>query len=481
MAIEGTLEVFQLPEILQMIAAQRKTGILTVQGESDIVAVSFKDGQVVAADALNQTVEEGLGQVLASQGLVNPRDFAAVSAEHEAGGKRLLDLLLERGHVHRDQLLEALRLQTYRLLLQLLRWDQGEFKFYSGDEVAYEEGFYAISVEELLIRSLSDLGDDGQGGTMPTLETAYELAPGGPPIRYVGEDGVAEGSGVWLTPEERVMVQRLDGSATARDMAVSTGLGDYRVLFTLYRLLRAGAVRPAGRRSPPQPAPRAAAVAAPPAAARPSPAAPPAGPPPPRGPAPGGRSKPPAPEPGPLLPETDEPAVAPAARPGKVLRMRAPVAPARLGGIARAAPLLIAAAVACGALATPWLAPRRLVLPLPWQDATRAALERNQRAASHLQLDRAARTYFLLEGHYPDGLEELVALDLLPAAALLDPARHPLRYSSDERSYEVTPVVDGRPVPELGTREAITGDFLLDPDFLRLPDRPERPPLVLLD
>src|SRR4029453_5689110 len=94
MAIEGSLETFQLPEILQMISAQRKTGILTVQGEADIVAISFKDGHVVAADALNQTVEEGLGQILASQGLVSPRDFAAVSAEHDGGGKGLLHLLL---------------------------------------------------------------------------------------------------------------------------------------------------------------------------------------------------------------------------------------------------------------------------------------------------------------------------------------------------------------------------------------------------
>ena len=62
MAIEGNLEVFQLPEILQMIAAQRKTGILTVQGESDIVAVSFKDGQVVAADALGTGVVLDHGQ-----------------------------------------------------------------------------------------------------------------------------------------------------------------------------------------------------------------------------------------------------------------------------------------------------------------------------------------------------------------------------------------------------------------------------------
>src|SRR5688572_9899294 len=277
MAIEGNLEVFQLPEILQMIAAQRKTGILTVQGESDIVAVAFKDGQVVAADALNQTVEEGLGQVLASQGLVNPRDFAAVSAEHEGGGKRLLDLLLEHGHVHRAQLLDALRLQTYRLLLQLLRWEAGDFKFYSGEEVAFEEGFYAISVEELLIRSLSDLGDDGgQGAALPDLDTAYELVPGGHPIRYAGDGrGDPEGSGVWLGPEDRALVEGLDGSKSARELAASTGLGEYRVLFTLYRLLRGGAARAVtrlahplvGARPPlapaPQPVPVLASMAVP--------------------------------------------------------------------------------------------------------------------------------------------------------------------------------------------------------------------------
>ena len=245
MAIEGSLETFQLPEILQMISTQRKTGILTVQGESDIVAVSFKDGQVVAADALNQTVEEGLGQILASQGLVSPRDFAAVSSEHDGGGKRLLDLLLERGFVERGQLLEALRLQTYRLLLQLLRWDQGEFKFYSGDEVAYEEGFHAISIEELLIRSLSDLGEDGQVAGLPDLTVAYERVVGALPIRYHGSDPpVADGgTSVWIAGEDRPLVERLDGRTPVGALARETGIGHYRALFTLYKLLRAGAVR----------------------------------------------------------------------------------------------------------------------------------------------------------------------------------------------------------------------------------------------
>src|ERR1044071_2934099 len=71
MAVEGTLDLFKLPEILQLVAQQKKTGILTVQGQQDIVAISFLNGRIVAADALNQTLEEGLSRVLASEGILS--------------------------------------------------------------------------------------------------------------------------------------------------------------------------------------------------------------------------------------------------------------------------------------------------------------------------------------------------------------------------------------------------------------------------
>src|SRR3954452_25245802 len=153
MAVEGTLDLFKLPEILQLVSQQKKTGILTVQGQQDIVAISFLNGRIVAADALNQTLEEGLSQILLKEGMISAPDLARAASEHQASGGRLIDLLVERRFVERSQLLEALRLQTYRLLEQLLSWSQGDFKFYSGDEVSYEEGFSPIPVEELLINS----------------------------------------------------------------------------------------------------------------------------------------------------------------------------------------------------------------------------------------------------------------------------------------------------------------------------------------
>src|SRR5258708_17013767 len=139
-----------------MISQQGKTGILTIQGQQDIVAVSFLGGRIVAADSLAHTVEEGLSKLLVSEGLIGAAEFESANAENQVLGGRLLDLLVERRHLTRQQLLGALRLQTVRQLEALLHWQEGDFKFYGGDEVSFEEGFEPISVEDLLLRTLAD-------------------------------------------------------------------------------------------------------------------------------------------------------------------------------------------------------------------------------------------------------------------------------------------------------------------------------------
>ena len=48
-SIEGDLRELPLRKVLQSIAAQDGSGILTVQGEDDIVAVSFVSGGIVNA------------------------------------------------------------------------------------------------------------------------------------------------------------------------------------------------------------------------------------------------------------------------------------------------------------------------------------------------------------------------------------------------------------------------------------------------
>lgn len=386
MAVEGTLDVFKLPEILQMISQQQKTGILTIQGEQDIIAVSFLNGQIVTVDSLNQTQEEGLSQLLIKEGVLTNAQFSRASAEHQSSGQRLLDLLVERNYVRRDALLKALRVHSIRLLEHLLRWDKGDFKFYGGDEVPYEDGFVPIPVEEVLARAAQ-------------TSTGAQRRPAGP-------------------------------------VPVPT---------------------PAG----PRPVPPLAAP----------------------GMGPAGQETAAATRPGLRVVRRDE--AAPAAveaqeesGPFRRMRVEAPPAEAvRRPALARAAAALLAVLL----LAVLFRVPGATVIPFPWQGEERLALAHEKRASLSLKIDRAAKTWFLLEGRFPESLGQLVQAGYLSPGDLVDPDGHPLQYSATEESYTLQPTKGGKPVRGAETTEAITGNFFLDPEFLTLPEESAAQPLVLLD
>ncbi len=387
MAVEGTLDVFKLPEILLMISQQQKTGILTVQGEQDIIAVSFLEGRIVTVDSLNQTQEEGLAQILIGDGALTSAQFSRASSEHQASGLRLLDLLVERDYVRRDALLKGLRVHSLRLLDQLLLWEKGDFKFYGGDEVPYEDGFVPIPVEEVISRS-------SQGGVGARRPTGPVPVPSG--VHPAPLTPLPEAEGLPSSTRPGLRVVRREGT----------------------------------------PAPRVPAA-------------------------------------GPSGSEEGESG-------GRFRKMRVD-APAdeeiRRPALARGIAALLAALM----LAVLFVANGAVTVPFPWQGEERLALAREQRSSLAMKIDRAAKTWFLLEGHFPARLSDLVAAGFLSPSDLRDPLGHPLQYTATPESYTLRPMDDGKPVPGTETTEAITGNFLLDPEFLVLPEESAAQPLVLLD
>ena len=130
--------------------------------------------------------------------------------------------------------------------------------------------------------------------------------------------------------------------------------------------------------------------------------------------------------------------------------------------------LLVAVAAYC--LAGPW----KLFLPFPWQSDLRQAFDTERRAGVYLQLDRAARTFFLLEGRFPESLAELEQAGLLAPEAVTDAAGGELGYSATATSFSL------QASGGVSRTEGIAGNFLLDPEFQERAAR-EQPPLVLLD
>ena len=135
-----------LVEVILSIGRLGRTGILTIQSATEIIGISFDKGEMVAADALNQAQEDGFGEVLAELGKITEEEYASLVAEYQAGGGPVMELLTERSHLDRSELLDALSLHAYRLCREALSWDDYEYKFYQGQEVAFEEGVRPLGV-----------------------------------------------------------------------------------------------------------------------------------------------------------------------------------------------------------------------------------------------------------------------------------------------------------------------------------------------
>ena len=82
--LEGRIEARRLPEVLLLLARQRGRGILTVQGDQEIIGLSIFEGELVSADALNQSLEEGLGRILTGSGLVSNEVLATLAPQYRA-------------------------------------------------------------------------------------------------------------------------------------------------------------------------------------------------------------------------------------------------------------------------------------------------------------------------------------------------------------------------------------------------------------
>ena len=175
----------------------------------------------------------------------------------------MVDLLLERNYISRDTLTAALREHAYGLCVQVLGWRRGEYKFYRGDEVAFEEGVEPIPVEEVLVRAADQLrSSDMLGGMPPSAQAVFER------VDRLDASLASETLGELLSPgltsadpgeEIHSLLDRVDGSRTVSLLARDSGMSEHRASLILLRMEQADLVR---RRDAPGPTPSRQAFAA---------------------------------------------------------------------------------------------------------------------------------------------------------------------------------------------------------------------------
>ncbi len=246
MGLEGTLKVFSLTDIFQMLGLQRKTGVLKVDGEDDTITISFLGGSVVAAESTARRLDNRLGNLLIRAGYVTNEQLERVLVVQRETQQRMGFLLIREGLIDPQELREALRVQIARIVYTAFRWPDGRFHFSQEGTVDYDADHMApVSIDTILMEA-AQMADEWPmlEKKLGSLEAVFRRAPGVEKIRLVsGEKNPPEGT-LSVSRSEAETWRWIDGRLNVAEIMERAFLSDFEVLKGTTELLGRHLIEP---------------------------------------------------------------------------------------------------------------------------------------------------------------------------------------------------------------------------------------------
>lgn len=223
MTIAGNLRTMGLDDIVQWLAASRKTGTLIIDGPEFTKKILFRRGDVVAVASDNP--REVLGHYLVGWGFCTPVDVDAMIKTQEELPMTLGELAIKHGFVTAEDLRIVLTAKTRETLYDLIQWDSGDFRFIESElpDRAFHE--VPLPVTSFLFEGHRQRDERLQmTGLVPDTT-------GVPILVSVPEN---------LDDEGTALVMQMDGRGTIEELALWNRRPVFDVLKLVYRCVRSG-------------------------------------------------------------------------------------------------------------------------------------------------------------------------------------------------------------------------------------------------
>jgi hypothetical protein len=153
-ALQGDIKDFSVVDILQLLYQQQKSGILTISEKDNQAEVLFDRGQIVSANLKKRSDQENLGEMLVKANLISRKQLTNALEMQRETLRKLGDILIEAGFISIVDLRHFLKLQTHETIFKLLSWKRGDY-YFNQRLINYDKkAIEPINTEHFLMDSL---------------------------------------------------------------------------------------------------------------------------------------------------------------------------------------------------------------------------------------------------------------------------------------------------------------------------------------
>jgi hypothetical protein len=241
MSIQGTLQTMSLVDLLQFLAAGRKSGTLKFDRGKITKQVYFKNGMIVGSKSNDP--REYLGQVLLHYGKVDDAQLKAAREVQRSSGAKLGEVLVEQGFLTEAEVVEILKTRTLDAIYDLFMWNEGDFEFYDEDPSPDEQLLIEVEPTNVIMEGIYRIDEFARYRTLvPSDRTILELAAGWT-------------SSLKLGKEFRQILYFVEKRMSVAEICYHMHASAFHVYGQLFTLISEGVARVAGERPEDTPKP----------------------------------------------------------------------------------------------------------------------------------------------------------------------------------------------------------------------------------
>ncbi len=237
MSLAGNLKTISFPDILQLLSAGRKTGVLHVQSSNRIKEVAFRDGNIVYATSVNSG-EDLLGALLLRRGRISKEDLERAIALHKQSGRPLGETLVDMRIFSKEDVFECLRMQVEETVYNLFSWPEGEFGFKEGAQPSNTQFQLELPTMSVIMEGTRRIDE---------WMEIQKVMPAEDILLCLSSLESQEKEEVTLSIDEFRLLPLINGERTVPQIISQSPLGEFPSYRALYRLIVGGFVEGAGR------------------------------------------------------------------------------------------------------------------------------------------------------------------------------------------------------------------------------------------
>ncbi len=242
MALEGTIKDFPITNLFQTLGQHKQTGTLVINLKDTYITIYFDKGMIVNVESFPKKIENKIGETLVKNGLISKDTLDKALSIQDKTGKKLGEILLGLGILGKEDLKKALRIQATEIIMSIMNWSDGKYKFTKRDVVDWDkEWFEPISIDLLLMETMQMMDEMPLiKKEIPNNDMVFIIKKIDKKIEIVkdDEDDKVDDEVIYITEKDYKILKLVDGTRTVNRILDKSSLTEYETYRALYNLIR---------------------------------------------------------------------------------------------------------------------------------------------------------------------------------------------------------------------------------------------------